>query len=197
MGLHPCSVQDDWQRQLDVLEAHWSNRTFAAVGEIGLDLYWRKDNLEQQSAALLRQFQFAILKKKPVSIHSRESTAEVIELIQKNKLEDLKGVFHCFSGTIDEAKEVINMGFFLGIGGALTYKKSDLDLLLKEIDIKHLVLETDAPYLAPVPFRGKRNEPSYLKHVVEKLGEIYSLSFAKICSTTTENSKRLFENYGF
>jgi TatD DNase family protein len=192
MGLHPCYVKENYEEELDLVESWLAKRAFKAVGEIGLDLYWDKTFFSQQREAFERQLRWAIQYKIPVSIHSREATDEAIEIVQSLKNEHLRGVFHCFGGTMEQVKKIIDLGFYMGIGGVLTFKKSGLDTLLKDVPIEHLVLETDAPYLAPVPFRGKRNESAYTRLIAEKLAEVKGMSIEEVEKITTNNAIQLF-----
>jgi len=192
MGLHPCSVKDNFKEELKVVEQHFLKRAFAAVGETGLDFYWDLSFTKEQYLAFQQQIEWALQYNIPIVIHSRNSLDECIETIKKNQNGNLKGVFHCFSGSAEQAKKIIDLNFHLGIGGVLTFKKSGLDHVVERIDLKHVVLETDAPYLAPVPFRGKRNECSYVKYVAQKLAEVKKISADEIATTTTSNAKRLF-----
>jgi len=192
MGLHPCSVKENYLDELAVLEEHFEKRPFVAVGETGLDFYWDLTYTEQQYQAFQRQIELALHYNIPIVIHSRNSIDECIELVKKNQKGKLKGVFHCFSGSIEQAVKINDLNFYLGIGGVLTFKKSGLDTVLAQIGLDHIVLETDAPYLAPVPFRGKRNECSYLKYVAEKLAGIKNMTIKEIAETTTANAKELF-----
>jgi TatD DNase family protein len=194
MGLHPCSVQPDtWERELALVESWLGKRRWAGVGETGIDLYWDKSTLEIQKIAFARQIEWAKDLDLPVIVHSRESNHACIELVRQGQDGRLRGIFHCFSGTSEDAKAIIDLGFLLGIGGTLTYPKSELPAVLKDIPLEHIVLETDAPYLPPVPHRGKRNESAYVKLVAELLSEIKVLPPAKVAKTTTENALRLFE----
>lgn len=193
MGLHPCSVKENYEQELAKARAWLEKRRFVAVGEIGLDFYWDKTFTTQQYDAFHRQLDWALEYDIPVSIHSRNATDECISVVAEHQKGKLKGVFHCFSGTLEQAKQVIDLGFFLGIGGVVTFKNSGLDKVMQEVSLGHVVLETDAPYLAPVPFRGKRNEPSYLKYVVEKLAEIKKTDKQEVETITTENAKKLFK----
>lgn len=195
MGLHPCSVKEDFEAELKVVEEELSGRLFSAVGEIGLDYYWDKSHIDQQKYAFVRQMGWAKDLDIPIVIHSRDSTADVISLVKQEKTPKLRGIFHCFGGSAEEAKQITDLGFLLGIGGVLTYKKSGLDQTLKEVDINHIVLETDAPYLTPVPFRGKRNEPSYIIYVAEKLAEVKNMSISEVKRITTANAEKLFGKY--
>ncbi|HEX7905382.1 MAG TPA: TatD family hydrolase [Chitinophagaceae bacterium] len=192
MGLHPCSVKQNFEDELSAVKSYLEKRAFAAVGEIGLDFYWDKTFTDQQYAAFHRQTEWALDYAIPVVIHSRNATDECIGVIAQHQKGNLKGVFHCFSGDADQAKQIIDLGFYLGIGGVLTFKNAGLDKVMMEIDLDRVVLETDAPYLAPVPFRGKRNEPSYLKYVVNKLAEIKNTSIEEVATITTANAKKLF-----
>ena len=192
MGLHPCSVKEGYKQKLKKAEEYLEKRRFVAVGETGLDFYWDKTFTKEQYESFQTQIEWAKHYNIPVVIHSRNSIDECISTIKENQQGDLKGVFHCFSGDKEQAKTIIDLGFYLGIGGVVTFKNSGLDKVMADIDMKSVVLETDAPYLAPVPFRGKRNECSYLKYVVEKLGEIKNVSKEEIEGITTKNAKELF-----
>lgn len=192
IGLHPCSVKENYEDELRIVSDFLEQRTFIAIGETGLDFYWDKTFTTQQYEAFHKQIEWAIHFDFPVVIHSRNSIDECIKVIAENQHGQLKGVFHCFSGNIEQANQIIDLGFYLGIGGVVTFKNSGLDKVMKTIDLEKIVLETDAPYLAPVPFRGKRNEPAYLKYVVEKLAEIKNLSVEEIAMVTTANSEKLF-----
>src|SRR5262245_3800633 len=172
MGLHPCSVKADYEQELKIVADWLSKRPFAAVGEIGLDYYWDKTFVAQQADAFHRQIEWALQYKLPIVIHSRESMDDSIRIVKEHQEGRLLGIFHCFTGNYEQAKEIVDTGFYLGIGGVLTYKNAGLGEVLKNISLEHIVLETDAPYLSPVPFRGKRNESSYLKYVVEKLADV-------------------------
>ena len=192
MGLHPCSVKENFEAELGIVKKYLSERNFKAVGEIGLDFYWDKTFVNEQIAAFQQQINLALNFNLPIVIHSRESIDQCIEVVKKMQNGKLKGVFHCFSGSIEQANEITGLGFYLGIGGVLTYKKSGLDKVLEQIDMKHIVLETDAPYLTPVPFRGKRNEPAYIKYVAEKLAEVKNISLEEEAAITTANAEALF-----
>jgi TatD DNase family protein len=192
MGLHPCSVKENFEDELKILKENFEKRRFVAVGETGLDFYWDLSFTKEQYQSFQTQIELSLQYEIPVVIHSRNSVDECISMIKENQEGKLKGVFHCFSGNIEQAKQIIDLGFYLGIGGVVTFKNSGLDKVMKEVEMKHVVLETDAPYLAPVPFRGKRNECSYLKYVVEKLAEIKSVSHEEIKRMTTANAKELF-----
>lgn len=192
MGLHPCSVKENWKEELSLVEKYLGERKFAAVGEIGIDLYWDKTFVKEQEEVFRKQIEFANQYKLPIAIHSRESFEEICKILLETKKENPAGIFHCFTGNIDQAKRAIDLGFYLGIGGVVTFKNSGLDKVVAEIDLKHIVLETDAPYLAPVPFRGKRNLPSYILKVAEKIAEIKNCSIEEVAEVTTENSKQIF-----
>ncbi|PSL49762.1 TatD DNase family protein [Chitinophaga niastensis] len=193
MGIHPCYVKEDVDVQLDLVKAWLQQRPFKAIGEIGLDFYWDKTFLTQQYLAFQEQLLLAREYQLPVAIHSRESTRECINEVKGLQDGRLTGVFHCFSGTLEEAKEIIDLGFYLGIGGVVTFKKSGLDKLLEEIDMAHIVLETDAPYLAPVPYRGKRNESAYLPLAGEKVADIKNLKIEDVAAITSSNALKLFK----
>lgn len=195
MGLHPCSVKENYLKELDIVESELSKRSFSAIGEIGLDYYWDKTFINEQKEAFIRQMNLAKNFDIPIVIHSRDSTEDVISLVRQEKSPKLRGIFHCFGGSVEEAQQITDLGFLLGIGGVLTYKKSGLDQTLKHIDLRHIVLETDAPYLTPVPFRGKKNEPSYITFVAEKLAEAKGMSLEEVCRITTENAENLFNPY--
>lgn len=192
MGLHPTSVKNNYKEELLHVEAQFKKRNFYAVGEIGIDLYWDTTTLAIQQEAFRYQIQLAKKYKLPIVIHCREAFNEVFEVLESEKGADLFGIFHCFTGTLEQAKRAISYNMKLGIGGVVTFKNGKIDTFLNEIDLKHIVLETDSPYLSPVPFRGKRNESSYLTYVSKKLSEIYSLSETEIARITTANSKAVF-----
>jgi len=192
MGLHPTHVKENYLEELQFVENELSKRNFFAVGEIGIDLYWDKTHLPQQQDAFKKQIQLAKKHKLPIVIHCREAFDEIFEILETEKSPDLFGIFHCFSGTYEQALRAISYNMKLGIGGVVTFKNGKIDQFLNQIDLKHIVLETDSPYLAPVPYRGKRNESSYLLNVVRKLSEIYNLSQEEIALITTENSKAIF-----
>jgi TatD DNase family protein len=192
MGLHPCSVKDNYLEELKIVEDQLSRRKFVAIGEIGLDFYWDISFKDKQYDAFNRQVEWALQQDIPVAIHSRNATDECIKVVKEHQRGKLKGVFHCFSGTLKQAQKIIEAGFYLGIGGVLTYKNAGLDKVIKEIDPSHLILETDAPYLTPVPFRGKRNESSYLTYVLRKLADIRETNADAIAAITTQNAEKLF-----
>lgn len=192
MGLHPCSVNQHFREELAIARNYLENRSFKAVGEIGLDFYWDKTYTEQQYQAFHQQIEWALELDLPIAIHSRNSTDECIEVVRQHQQGKLRGVFHCFSGNAEQAARVIELGFYLGIGGVLTFKNSGLDKVMETITLDRVVLETDAPYLAPVPFRGKRNEPAYLKYVVEKLAAIKNCTVEEVAEITSANAVKLF-----
>lgn len=192
MGLHPCYVKENVAEELQLVQ-HWlQKRPFAAVGEIGLDYYWDKTFVPQQKEAFRQQINLALELNLPIVIHSRESMQDCIDIVKEYQNGMLRGIFHCFGGSVEEAKQIIDLGFLMGIGGVVTYKKSGLAEVLRHIPMEYLVVETDAPYLTPVPFRGKRNEPSYLKFIVDKMAEIMETSAEEIAAQTTANAQKLF-----
>lgn len=192
MGLHPCYVKENYEAELAHVEAELARRKFTAIGEIGIDLYWDKTTLDIQKIAFLKQIQWAKKYKLPINIHCRDAFDEIFEVLELEKSPELFGIFHCFSGTYEQALQAISYNMKLGIGGVVTFKNGKIDQFLHQIDIKHIVLETDSPYLAPVPHRGKRNESGYVKLVANKLSEIYQLPIAEIARITTENSREIF-----
>jgi len=192
MGLHPCYVKENYKEELAHVEAALAQREFKAIGEIGIDLYWDKTTLEIQKIAFRYQIQLAKKYKLPINIHCREAFDEIFEVLELEKSDELFGIFHCFSGTYEQDLQAISYNLKLGIGGVVTFKNGKIDQFLNQIDLKHLVLETDSPYLAPVPYRGKRNESGYTRLVAEKLAELYQLPVAEIARITTENSKAIF-----
>lgn len=192
MGLHPCSVKEDYLDELKIVEQWLAARPFPAIGEIGLDFYWDTTFAAQQYEAFRMQMEWAIQYKLPVVIHTRKAMTETIELVKAYSAKGVRGIFHCFSGTYEEALAVTELGFLIGIGGVLTYKNSGLDKVVDKIDLQHMVLETDAPYLTPVPFRGKRNESSYMKFVADKLAAIKNISADEVAAVTTANAEKIF-----
>jgi TatD DNase family protein len=192
MGLHPTYVKENYLEELAHVEAELSKKKFYAIGEIGIDLFWEKSFLKQQQDAFQRQIQLAKKYKLAINIHCRDAFDEVFEVLESARATDLFGIFHCFTGDFSQAQRAIDLNMKLGIGGVATFKNGKIDQFLKEIDIKNIVLETDSPYLAPVPFRGKRNESSYTKIVAEKLSLIYEVPIEEIARITTENSKAIF-----
>lgn len=192
MGLHPTHVKENFKEELRHVEEQLAQRKFLAIGEIGIDLYWDKTFLKEQQRAFRHQIHLAKKYKLPIVIHCREAFDEIFEILEQEQDDDLFGIFHCFTGTIEQANKAITYGMKLGIGGVSTFKNGKIDQFLNQIDLKHIVLETDSPYLAPVPYRGKRNESSYIVKVLEKLTIIYNLSKEEIASVTTQNSKEIF-----
>ena len=192
MGLHPTSVKENYQEELAHVKEMIDKRNFFAIGEIGIDLYWDKTFLTQQQEAFRTQIQWAKENNLPIVIHCREAFNEIFEILEAEKGDDLFGIFHCFTGTLEQAEKAISYNMKLGIGGVATFKNGKIDKFLNQIDIKHIVLETDSPYLAPNPYRGKRNESSYLTNVVDKLVDIYGITFDEISEITTQNSKDIF-----
>jgi TatD DNase family protein len=192
MGLHPCSVKENYEEELQLAGEWLMKRKFAAIGETGLDFYWDKTFTVQQYDAFRRQTGWAKKYQLPVVIHSRDSIQECIDVIKEERSENLTGIFHCFSGTPGHAQQIIELGFYMGIGGVITYKNSGLAAVIEKIPLDYIVLETDAPYLTPVPFRGKRNESSYLKYIVQKIAEEKKMSVEEVASVTTLNAQQLF-----
>ncbi len=192
-GLHPTHVKDNYKEELNHIERLLIKRSFYAIGEIGIDLYWDKSTLEIQQKAFKYQIQLAKKHKLPIVIHCREAFDEIFEVLESEKSDDLFGIFHCFTGTLEHAHKAISYNMKLGIGGVVTFKNGKIDQFLNQINLKHIVLETDSPYLAPVPYRGKRNESGYIIKVLEKLSDIYDISLEKIAAITTQNSKDVFK----
>jgi TatD DNase family protein len=190
MGLHPCSVNNEFDKEISIIKEHLSQRKFIAIGEIGLDFYWDKTYVREQYEAFHQQIQLALTFGLPIAIHSRNAIDESIEVVKQYP--ELRGVFHCFSGNLEQAEAIIETGFMLGIGGVLTFKNAGLDKVMEKIGLKNVILETDAPYLAPVPFRGKRNEPSYTAFVAEKLAMLTGRNLEEVQKLTTENAEKLF-----
>lgn len=191
-GLHPCSVKENYRHELAIVEKLLTERKFAAIGETGLDFYWDKTFIKEQYESLTVQTGWALQYDVPLVLHTRNAMQETIDVIKSFNGKGLKGIFHCFGGTIQNAKDIIEMGFYLGIGGVITYKNSGLAEIIKDIDIKNIVLETDAPYLTPAPYRGKRNESSYLKYVVEKIAAIKNISIEEVAHQTSKNAEEIF-----
>jgi TatD DNase family protein len=192
MGLHPTSVKENFVEELAHVEEQFKIRNFYAVGEIGIDLYWDKSTLQIQKTAFKRQIQLAKKYKLPIVIHCRDAFDEIFEVLETEKSDDLFGIFHCFTGTLEQAEKAISYNMKLGIGGVATFKNGKIDTFLNEIPLKHIVLETDSPYLAPAPFRGKRNESSYLSLICKKVSEIYGIPEEEMARVTTQNSKNVF-----
>ncbi|WP_339735617.1 TatD family hydrolase [uncultured Sunxiuqinia sp.] len=192
MGLHPTSVGEDYQEELELVEFWLKKRKFYGIGEIGIDLYWERAFLEQQIIAFRHQLQLAKKYQLPVVLHVRDSFEEVFEVVQEEIEPGLTGVFHSFTGSVEQAARITDLGFKIGIGGIVTFKNSGLDEVVRQIDPKHLILETDAPYLTPTPFRGKRNESSYLIHIARKIAELHDLSVHEVARITSVNAVNLF-----
>ncbi len=192
MGLHPTHVKENYKTELEHVESMLASRKFYAVGEIGIDLYWDRTYFEQQRAAFAHQIKLAEEYDLPIVIHCRDSFDEIIDVLDETGGDKLRGIFHCFTGTLEEAQRAIDRRMKLGIGGVVTFKNGKIDKYLNQIDLRNIVLETDAPYLAPVPYRGKRNESAYLKLIAEKLAAIYNLDLEEIAAITTENSREVF-----
>lgn len=192
LGLHPCDVKENWQNELEAIYAAIGQHKVYAIGEIGIDLYWDETTLKQQIEAFKIQIGWAKELKLPIVIHCRNSFDEVFSVLEEEYDENLRGILHCFTGTLEQAQKLIEMGFYLGIGGVVTYKNSGLDKIVSQIDLKHIVLETDSPYLTPVPYRGKPNESSYLIYVAEKVADLHQVDIETVARITTENSKTIF-----
>ncbi|WP_374951792.1 TatD family hydrolase [Mucilaginibacter sp.] len=192
MGLHPCSVKADWEHELMLMQPAIHKYTMYAIGEIGIDLYWDKTFLTEQIQAFKLQIKWAKQMNLPIVIHCRDAFDEVYQVLLDEQDEKLRGIFHCFTGTLDQAKKIIALGFYLGIGGVVTYKNGGLDKILPQIDLRHIVLETDSPYLTPVPYRGKPNESSYLPYIAQKVAELHQISIEAVADITTQNSKKVF-----
>lgn len=194
MGVHPCSIKADYKNELDLAEQWLKQRSFVGVGEIGIDLYWDKTFVEEQKKAFRIQINWARDLGIPFVIHSRDSLDMTIDIVKEEQDGNLSGIFHCFGGTVEQAERIRDLGFYMGIGGVLTFKKSGLDATLKSIPLGSLVLETDAPYLAPTPFRGKRNESAYIRQIGERLASVKETALDKVAAVTTENARRIFKN---
>ena len=192
MGLHPCYVKENYQQELAIVKDWLAKRKFAAVGEIGLDFYWDKTFTKEQYEAFRMQCDLALQYDLPIVIHTRNAMQETINIVKEYAGKGLRGIFHCFGGSLESAKEIIKAGFYLGVGGVLTYKKAGLPEVLTHVSLDHLVLETDAPYLTPVPFRGKRNEPAYLQYVIERLAEVKQVSAEEVAAITSANAEKIF-----
>ena len=192
MGLHPCYVKENYREEMDLVKKWLDTRSFKAVGEIGLDYYWDKTFTTQQQEAFRLQVQWAIDYQLPIVIHSRNSVEDCIRILQEFPEGSVRGIFHCFSDSMDIARQIMDLGFYMGIGGVITYKKSGLDAVVAELPLESLVLETDAPYLPPVPFRGKRNESSYIKYVAAKVAEVKQVDLETVAAITTANAQKIF-----
>ena len=192
MGLHPTHVKENYKEELAHVEEMLAKRKFVAIGEIGIDLYWDKTTLSIQQEAFRHQIKLAKKYKLPIVIHCRDAFNEIFEILEEEKDDELFGIFHCFTGNLEQAHQAISYNMKLGIGGVVTFKNGKIDQFINQIDLKHIVLETDSPYLAPKPYRGKRNESSYIIKVLEKLSDVYQVSEEKVAAITTENSKQIF-----
>jgi TatD DNase family protein len=192
LGLHPCSVKENWEVELSKIKAAIGDNKIYAIGEIGIDLYWDKTLLKEQVRAFKAQIAWAKELRLPIVIHCRDAFDEVFKVLEQKRDEYLRGIFHCFTGTFEQANKVIDLGFYLGIGGVVTYKNAGLDKVIAQIDLKHIVLETDSPYLTPVPHRGKPNESSYLIYVAQKVAELRQTDIEEVARITTENSRLVF-----
>lgn len=190
MGLHPCSVKEDFEKELAIVDQYFFQRRFIAVGEIGLDFYWDKTFTNQQYQAFHKQIEISLQYHLPIVIHSRNATDECIEVVQQYP--EARGVFHCFSGNEQQAQKITDLNFMLGIGGVVTFKNAGLDKVVKAVGLSNIVLETDAPYLAPMPHRGKRNEPAYIKLVAEKIASVLEIGLDEVAKVTTQNAEKLF-----
>lgn len=193
MGLHPCSVKEDFKEQLKVVKDQLESRNYAGVGEVGIDLYWDKTFASEQSEAFVYQIELAKEHNLPVIIHSRDALDLTIKTISEQQNGNLRGIFHCFNGTVDQGKEIIDIGFLMGIGGVVTFKNAGVDKTVAELPLEHMVLETDAPYLSPTPYRGKRNTPTYIPIIAKKLSEIMDRDTTEIAKITSDNCKALFK----
>ncbi len=194
MGLHPCSVKKDFEKELYIVEDWLAKRKFKAIGEMGTDLYWDKTFWNEQLETFRIQVDWAKKYSLPIVIHCRESLDQTIELVEQLSDGRLTGVFHCFTGTVEQAERIIKIGFYLGIGGVSTFKKGGMDVVIPDVDINHIVLETDSPYLAPVPHRGKRNEPAYIPLVAARIAELKKVSLEEVQKITTQNAAKLFQD---
>ncbi len=193
MGVHPCYNKENYRQELATAEAWLGKEKFSAIGEIGLDYYWDKTFIEEQKEAFNLQMDWALSLQLPIVIHTRDSIEDGIAMVKARQNGKLSGIFHCFGGSAEEAKQIIDLGFYLGIGGVATFKKNILDDVLKDISLEHIVLETDSPYLAPVPFRGKRNESSYIPLIGTKIAAIKNCSVEEVAAITTKNAERIFK----
>ena len=192
LGLHPVYVDKNYLQELEFVKNEINQNNFVAIGEIGLDKYWSTEFYKEQIKAFEMQIDLAVKKNLPIIIHCRDAYEDVISILEKKKNKDLRGIFHCFAGSYKDAQRIINLDFSLGIGGVVTFKNGKIDQFLNKISLKNIVLETDSPYLAPVPYRGKRNESSYIIHVIEKLSEIYDIKMDQIIEQTSLNSHKIF-----
>lgn len=193
-GLHPCSVKENFKEELKHVESFMEQHNFKGIGETGLDFYWDTTYVKEQKESLHRHIEWAIHFKKPLILHTRNSTRETINIVKPYISQGLTGIFHCFSGTAEDAAEVVDMGFFLGIGGVITFKNSGLDKVISKIDLSHIVLETDSPYLAPVPYRGKRNQSGYIPLIAQKLAEVREVELEEVARITTSNALNIYKS---
>ncbi|MGD9329385.1 MAG: TatD family hydrolase [Cyclobacteriaceae bacterium] len=193
IGLHPCSVTADFEQELKTMEKWLEKRSFSGIGETGTDLYWDQSYRSQQIESLKIQLNWAEKYRLPIILHSRDSLDLSIQIIEEAHSGDLSGIFHCFTGSLDQARQIIDLGFFLGIGGVLTFKNSGLGSVIENVPLEKIVLETDSPYLTPHPHRGKRNEPAYISLIAQRLAEIYDTDISTIADITTENAKKVFK----
>jgi len=194
MGVHPCYIKENYKEELAIAEEWLQKEKFAAIGEIGLDYYWDKTFVAQQKEAFNTQMDWALEHDLSIIIHTRDSIQDGIDMVRAKQNGKLKGIFHCFGGTLEEAQQIIDLGFYLGIGGVATFKNSTLPAVLKDIALEYIVLETDAPYLAPVPYRGKRNECAYIPLIAQKVAEIKNCDIAAVAKATTANAKAIFKD---
>ncbi len=192
MGVHPCYIKEDYKKELEIAASWFEKSKFYAVGEIGLDYHWDKTFVAEQKEAFETQIDWALEHNLPIVIHSRESTDDCIQIVRKKQKGNLKGIFHCFSGSVEQAKQIADIGFYLGIGGVVTYKTSNLPEIIRAVSLDRIVLETDAPYLSPVPHRGKRNESSYIPIIAEKIAEVMGVPVAEVAAITTRNAENIF-----
>ncbi|TWR30303.1 TatD family deoxyribonuclease [Mucilaginibacter pallidiroseus] len=192
LGLHPCSVKENWEHELALMQPALHKQPIYAIGEIGIDLYWDKTFLQEQIQAFKLQIKWAKQLRLPIVIHCRDAFDEVYQVLLDEQDELLRGIFHCFTGTLEQANKIIDLGFYLGIGGVVTYKNSGLDKVVADIALEHIVLETDSPYLTPVPYRGKPNESSYLTYIADKVAQLHQTTIYNVADITTQNSKKIF-----
>ncbi len=192
LGLHPCNVKANWEDELSTIQQASTQNKIVAIGEIGIDLYWDKTTLPEQIQAFKTQIAWAKALKLPIIIHCRDAFNEVFEVLHEEQGENLRGIFHCFTGTLEQAQQVIDLGFYLGIGGVVTYKNAGLDKVVSQIDLNRIVLETDSPYLTPVPHRGKPNESSYLIYIAQKVADLHQIDLETVAAITTKNSEHIF-----
>jgi len=193
MGLHPTSVKENFMDELELVEQWLKKYKFYAIGEAGIDLYWDKTYLKEQKEALIKQIELAKKYQLPIVIHMRDSFDEIYSLMKEHTSPELTGVFHCFTGNLEQARKIIDLNFMLGIGGVITFKNSGLDKVVQNIDLKHIILETDSPFLAPVPFRGQRNESAYIQLIAKKIAEIKNTTVEEVAFITTNNANQLFK----